>query len=88
MGVEKGREQIEIGKEYLRETEFSGPMEFVNEDAFDLIVSAKRAQFDTALCFGFLYHTVKQVEFFRQIGRLVPDNLIINTKVAKRFCRK
>jgi 2-polyprenyl-3-methyl-5-hydroxy-6-metoxy-1,4-benzoquinol methylase len=48
-------------------------MEFVQGDVFDYLASASKNEFDVILCLGFLYHTVRQVDFFRQVKRLAPS---------------
>lgn len=85
IGVEARLELIEQGKEYLKDNDLKNKMEFVQADVFDYLYSAEAKSFDTILCFGFLYHTVRQVEFFRQVKRLSPNNVIIDTSVATNY---
>lgn len=84
-GIEVRQELIDKGKEYLAGTEYSGKMHFVKSDVFDYLASVQPGEFDTILCFGFLYHTVRQVEFFRQVQRIMPDHVIIDTSVFKNY---
>jgi 2-polyprenyl-3-methyl-5-hydroxy-6-metoxy-1,4-benzoquinol methylase len=56
---------------------------FVLSDVFDYLPTVQPAEFDTILCFGFLYHTVRQVEFIREIKRMRPRWLILDTDVQK-----
>lgn len=85
IGVEARRELIDLGNQYLEDSALKDRMEFVEADIFDYLASAEPKSFNTILCFGFLYHTVRQVEFFRQIKRLSPDNVIIDTSVATNY---
>ncbi|MGK7962604.1 class I SAM-dependent methyltransferase [Crocosphaera sp.] len=85
IGVEARQELIDQGKEYLTDQDLKDRMEFVKSDVFNYLASAESKSFDTILCLGFLYHTVRQVEFFRQVKRLSPDNVIIDTNVATNY---
>jgi SAM-dependent methyltransferase len=85
VGVEYRAQSIEDGMRCLEGTGFEDRMEFVRADLFDYLNAARPGTFDTILCFGFLYHTVKQVDFFRQIARLAPKHVIIDTVVAKNY---
>ena len=40
-------------------------------------------QYDTILCFGFFYHTVKQHELLTEVHRINPKTFILDTKVKK-----
>lgn len=85
VGVEARQETIDTGKRYLDGTGHEARMEWVRSDAFDFLAAAEPGTFDTILCFGFLYHTVRQVEFFREIARLAPAHVIIDTCIAKNY---
>lgn len=85
IGVEARRELIDQAEEYIEGTGLEDRIEFVHGDLFEFLASAEKNAFDTILCFGFLYHTVNQVEFFRQIQRLNPTHVIIDTSVAKNY---
>ena len=85
IGVEARQELIDEGKEYLTDRNLKNRMNFVKADVFDYLASAEIKSFDTILCLGFLYHTVRQVEFFRQVKRLSPNNIIIDTSVATNY---
>jgi len=85
VGVEARAELIAAGKEHLTATEYAGRMEWVQADIFKFLEAATPRQFDVVLCFGFLYHTVRQVDFFRQMRRLEPEHVIIDTSVARNY---
>jgi SAM-dependent methyltransferase len=50
-------------------------------DIFEWLPKFEPGSFDVILCFGFLYHTTRQVEFFQQMERLAPRHLILDTNV-------
>lgn len=85
IGIEARPELIVQGQEYLKNDDLKSKMEFVQADVFDYLASAEPKSFDTILCLGFLYHTVRQVDFFREIKRLSPDRVIIDTSVATNY---
>lgn len=85
IGIEARQELIKQGQEYLKDDDLKNRMEFIQADIFDYLTSAEVKSFDTILCFGFLYHTVRQIDFFRQIKRLSPNNIIIDTSIATNY---
>lgn len=84
-GVEARQELIDRGREIFGKTEFSGKMSFVRDDVFDFLAAAKPRQFDVVVCAGFLYHTVRHADFFRQIKRMAPETVFIDTNIAKNY---
>lgn len=54
---------------------------FEQGDIFDFLPKCEPGQFDTILCFGFLYHTVRQIEMLQEFQRLNPQAVIIDTYV-------
>ena len=85
VGIEIRQELIDKGKEYLAGTEYAEKMDFVKSDVFEYLASVQPGEFDTILCLGFLYHTVRQVDFFREINRIRPQTVIIDTNVFKNY---
>ena len=85
IGVEARQELIVQGQKYLENDGLKNKMEFVQADVFDYLASAQTKSFDTILCLGFLYHTVRQIDFFREIKRLSPNQVIIDTSVATNY---
>ena len=61
---------------------------FVHADLFDYLQDVEPGSFDIILCFGVFYHMIKQVEFLRQISRIKPAHLILDTFVAKEHTEK
>lgn len=57
--------------------------EFLHGDIFDWLPKFQPRSFDTILCLGLFYHTIRQVELLRQIKRLRPMHFILDSAVAK-----
>lgn len=85
VGVEARTDLIEKGKRFFADQGLSDRMEFHQADLFDFLAKSKPGDFDVILCLGFLYHTVRQVDFFREMKRLRPETVIIDTSVAKNY---
>lgn len=58
---------------------------FLQGDIFDYLPTFRAFSFDTVLCFGFLYHTVKQVELIKEVSRLCPRHFILDSAVAREL---
>jgi len=84
-GVEARRELIDRGEKIFADTPFAGRMAFEQGDLFDFLANAKPEEYDVIVCAGFLYHTVRHTDFFREIKRLAPETVIIDTNVAKNY---
>lgn len=54
---------------------------FVEDDVFNYLPTVQIGQFDTILCFGFLYHTTRQTELLAQIRRIKPVYFILDCRV-------
>jgi len=85
VGVEWRQELIDHGKQVFEAQGVADRMEWNQGDLFDFLAASDPGAYDTILCLGFLYHTVQQVEFFRQVRRLQPRYVIIDTSVAKNY---
>ncbi|MGH3391360.1 MAG: class I SAM-dependent methyltransferase [Actinomadura sp.] len=55
---------------------------FIEGDAHKTIEGLPIGGFDTALCLGFLYHTIHHMLVLSSIARLQPQDLIIDTGVC------
>ena len=55
---------------------------FINSDVFDYMANVKSGEFDTILCFGFFYHTIRQIDLIEEIKRIKPKYFILDTMVA------
>jgi 2-polyprenyl-3-methyl-5-hydroxy-6-metoxy-1,4-benzoquinol methylase len=84
-GVEIRDELIEDGRKKMSETGNSERMTFQKGDIFEFLDAATPGQFDVILCLGFLYHTVRQADFFRGCARLRPEAVFVDTSVAKNY---
>ncbi|HXI86494.1 MAG TPA: class I SAM-dependent methyltransferase [Parvularculaceae bacterium] len=84
-GVEFRRETVEEGARLFSVTPNKDRMRFVCADVFDFVSTCQPGEYDVILCCGFLYHTVRQAEFFREMKRLAPKILIVETSVAENF---
>ncbi len=81
-GVEARVELVENSIANLQEFD-STAFNFIQGDIFEVFKTFDPSQFDTILCFGFLYHTLRQLEFFSELKRLSPKAVIIDTSVSK-----
>jgi len=62
---------------------------FIEGDMFDCLPRLNAGEFDTVLCLGIFYHTIRQVELLRELRRLRPRNLVLDTNVSReRFSFK
>jgi len=55
--------------------------DFVNADIFDFLPSIAPGAVDVILCLGFFYHTIRQVEMVREMQRIAPEVVIIDSNV-------
>ncbi|MGQ0657951.1 MAG: class I SAM-dependent methyltransferase [Chromatiales bacterium] len=55
--------------------------EFINADIFEFMPALAPAQVDVVLCFGFFYHTIRQVELLRELQRIRPALVLVDTNV-------
>ncbi len=56
---------------------------WVCSDIYDFLAQAKNGSVDVVICFGFFYHTVRHVELLRELRRLGPELLILDTTVYR-----
>jgi 16S rRNA G966 N2-methylase RsmD len=54
---------------------------FVHGDVFDHLPTLQPGTFDTILCFGFFYHTLRQCELLREVKRLQAASFVLDTAV-------
>jgi hypothetical protein len=83
-GVEGRKQSVEKATENLRKSGFDpADFHFIIGDIFDYLSQFESGQFDTILCLGFFYHTVKQHQLFSELRRLQPESIILDTDVVK-----
>ena len=56
---------------------------FTQGDVFDYLEKVKPGEFDTILCCGFFYHTIRHVEMVREYQRIKPEYLLLDTLVER-----
>lgn len=85
-GVE-GRQQVVERAEHLMSSSKFLPTQwsFIQGDIFEYLATVTENSFDTILCFGFLYHTTRQVEFFKELQRIKPAHVILDTAIWKNY---
>jgi SAM-dependent methyltransferase len=84
-GVEFRQHLVDQGRESFASVGLADKMEFNQGDLFEFLRKSQPDTYDVVMCLGFLYHTVDQVEFFRQAKRLNPETIIVDTAVAKNY---
>jgi hypothetical protein len=55
--------------------------EFIQGDFFDVLPRFQPGRFDTILCLGVFYHTIRQVELLGEMRRLGPADVVIDTEI-------
>jgi SAM-dependent methyltransferase len=84
-GVEGRAHYVENANKFMSSRHPSDKWRFIQGDLFEYLSTVKTGEFDTILCFGFLYHTTKQVELFNEIKRIKPAHFILDTTVVKNY---
>jgi 2-polyprenyl-3-methyl-5-hydroxy-6-metoxy-1,4-benzoquinol methylase len=85
VGLEGRQVRIDEGKRNFATITEGQRMTFVQSDLFSYLEGLKPDDFDVIMCLGFLYHTVRQVDFFRICQRLRPSVLVVDTCVSKNY---
>lgn len=75
--VESARENL-IGLGYKKEH-----FTFIEADVFNYLPKVKPKEFDTILCFGFMYGTYRQIELLNEVKRIQPTYFILDTNIAR-----
>jgi 2-polyprenyl-3-methyl-5-hydroxy-6-metoxy-1,4-benzoquinol methylase len=84
VGVEGRTQLVEKAEQNLSHLGFdANKFEFVCSDIFEYLQHLKFQEFEVIICCGFLYHTVRQVEFFAAMKKIQPETLIIDSAVCK-----
>lgn len=81
-GIEGRPDLVDASIKNLKALGYSSDMyDFACDDIFNKLNSFKPGDFDTILCFGFFYHTVRQIELLQAIKQLNPEFFILDTTV-------
>jgi len=88
-GVEARPHLVRNARENLLTQGFSArDFSFIQSDVFEHLAGVRPGEFDTILCLGFFYHTVRQIELLREINRIKPKYFILDTHVANELTEK
>ncbi len=83
-GVEGRDYLVKLARKNLTSFGFkSRSFNFIRDDIFNYLPKVKPGTFDTILCFGFFYHTVRQVELIEQVKRIKPKHFLLDTFIEK-----
>jgi len=83
-GVEAREQVVERGIAAMRAYAVADQsFDFLVGDAVEVMSTLRPASFDTVFCFGFLYHTLAQMELLLAIARLRPRHLLVDTAVVR-----
>jgi len=83
-GVEGRRHLVESARENLIYLGYkSENFSFIQDDVFNYLPKVKSKEFDTVLCFGFFYHTVKQNQLLDDITRIQATYFVLDTHIAR-----
>jgi 2-polyprenyl-3-methyl-5-hydroxy-6-metoxy-1,4-benzoquinol methylase len=83
VGIEGRPEQVVVAREHFKTLGVrDGSYEFHAGDLHAFLEECSPGQFDTILCCGFFYHTIRHVEILRQFNRLAPRAVILDTQIA------
>ena len=81
-GVEGRRNLVQHADDNLRNMGVSKTSyRFIEGDVFEILPDFSAGEFDTILCLGFFYHTIRQVELMAALKRLAPSTLIMDTHI-------
>jgi ubiquinone/menaquinone biosynthesis C-methylase UbiE len=85
LGIEARQHLIEAARASMSEYGVpEGQVEFMQGDVMVELEPLEIGRFDTVFCFGFFYHTLDHMHLLREIARLKPKNLVIDTAISTR----
>lgn len=85
IGLEARQSLVDEGKATFDRLGVADRMEWNQGDLFDFLAGLAPGSVDTILCLGFLYHTTRQIDFFREVRRIAPRYAIIDTSVVRNY---
>lgn len=84
VGVEVRQKHVDLAVRNMREHGVDpGTYQFVAGDLVEYLREVAPGAFDTVLCLGIFSHLIEQVEVLREIRRIRPQHLIIDTWLAR-----
>jgi hypothetical protein len=84
VGVEARQKHVDLAYLNMREHKVDpDAYQFVTADLVEYLRSVEPGEFDTVLCFGIFSHLIEQVEVLREIRRIAPSCLIIDSWLAR-----
>ncbi|MBN1367350.1 MAG: methyltransferase domain-containing protein [Dehalococcoidales bacterium] len=85
-GVEGRRSLINSANDNLASLGFNKEQfTFIEDDVFDYLKGVKTEEFDTILCFGIFYHTIRHAELLKEIKRIHPEYIILDTFIQRGY---
>jgi len=84
MGIE-ARDYL-VSNSFKNMSHYNIPKEkynFITGDIFNEISKIRPNTFDIIFCFGFFYHTINHMQLLKEIKRLTPKYLILDTSISK-----
>jgi len=83
VGIEGRDYLVDFAKENIKKLGFkSHDFDFINDDIFKYLRTVQKHQFDIVLCFGFFYHTIRQIELLKEMIRIAPHCFMLDTSLA------
>ena len=83
IGIEIVSSAVQLAiKNMKMHPEFQGKYEFIVANIDEEIMKFKEEKFDTIFCFGYLYHTLNQMQLIKEFKRLNPEHIIFDTHVS------
>lgn len=84
IGIENTGHLVDSAKKNLEVLGYcSENFAFFKGDIYEFLPTFNPGDFNTILCFGFFYHTMRQVELLSMIKRLCPQWFILDTDIHR-----
>ena len=83
-GVEARPHLVKNAKENFANLGFNiNTYTFLQDDVLHYLPKVQKEEFDTILCFGFFYHTTRQIKMLNEVIRIKPRYFLLDTFVEK-----
>ena len=83
-GIENTGHLVDSAKKNLEVLGYNSEnFAFLQGDIYEFLPKFNSGDFDTILCFGFFYHTMRHVELLSKIKRLCPQWFILDTDIHR-----